>query len=546
MPSSSPANTPANPAVTIRPVAQLHLLGTHSEVHCEQSEGAPNPVPETTDLVKMLEVSRVVATGELNQRTRGKLGQFMSPAAVAMLMSEMLDDFGSEVRILDPGAGTGSLSVAAVMRAVQSTPRPSRIEVVAYEVSEVLAGHLKTNLEAARGYAYANGVELNWEVRIADFIAHGAELLDAGDAGKFTHVITNPPYRKINSKSPERALLRRIGLETSNLYTGFAALAVLLAAPGARFVMITPRSFANGPYFRPFREFFLDRVALRRIHIFEKRNLAFADDDVLQENVIVAAVVGRQLDVSAQITLSQSSGHPDETPTHRPVPYGRVVVPDDQNRFLRLELDDAAYRVAEAMRSLPCTLEDLGLKVSTGRVVDFRAREALRPDPEDDTVPLIYPCHMHAGGITWPVVGKKPNALVRDKTTASLLVPAGTYVLIKRFTSKEEPRRIVASICGDIDGAAQLAFENHLNYFHMKGHGIEPVLARGLALYLNSTFADQAFRMWSGHTQVNATDLRVFRYPSLTTLDAMGRTYRTKMPNQERVDAVLDELVLTR
>lgn len=50
---------------------------------------------------------------------------------------------------------------------------------------------------------------------------------------------------------------------------------------------IIPRSFCNGPYYRPFREFVLKHAAIRHMHLFESRNKAFKDDDVLQENIII-------------------------------------------------------------------------------------------------------------------------------------------------------------------------------------------------------------------------------------------------------------------
>jgi hypothetical protein len=40
--------------------------------------------------------------------------------------------------------------------------------------------------------------------------------------------------------------------------------------------------------------------------------------------------------------------------------------------------------------------------------------------------------------------------------------------------------------------------------------------------YLNSSFVDNFFRQFSGHTQVNASDLRKIPYPSLEFLSEMG------------------------
>ena len=71
-------------------------------------------------------------------------------------------------------------------------------------------------------------------------------------------------------------------------------------------VAICPRSFCNGPYFKPFREQFLDLMSLRRLHVFESRSAAFQRDKVLQENIIVHAV--RSPEKPQSVIISTSSG----------------------------------------------------------------------------------------------------------------------------------------------------------------------------------------------------------------------------------------------
>ncbi len=75
---------------------------------------------------------------------------------------------------------------------------------------------------------------------------------------------------------------------------------------------------------------------------------------------------------------------------------------------------------------------------------------------------------------------------------------------------------------GALSNAPVLGFENHLNLFHEKKHGLPQVLAHGLAVYLNSTAIDEQFRRFSGHTQVNATDLKLLKYPSRDDLMELG------------------------
>jgi adenine-specific DNA-methyltransferase len=149
---------------------------------------------------------------------------------------------------------------------------------------------------------------------------------------------------------------------------------------------------------------------------------------------------------------------------------------------------------------------------------------------EDGCVPLIYPAHFSNGAIAWPKSSaRKPNAILNVQATARSLVPDGNYVLVKRFTAKEERRRIVAvTLQSKSLGSERIGLENHLNYFHQDGNGLPLEVARGLSLFLNSSAVDAYFRRFSGHTQVNATDLRNMRYPSRESLGKAGRRVGAK------------------
>jgi adenine-specific DNA-methyltransferase len=183
-------------------------------------------------------------------------------------------------------------------------------------------------------------------------------------------------------------------------------------------------------------------------------------------------------------------------------------------------------------------LDEIGLEVSTGPVVDFRLKDFLRESPDASTAPLLYPAHFANGDMEWPRQSKKPNAVIDNAETRKWLYPKGFYTIVRRFSSKEEPRRIVAHVVDP--GAFQsdmIGFENHLNVFHSGKRGIGADVARGLAVFLNSTPVDAYFRRFSGHTQVNATDLRFLRYPELLELEEMGRWAQTQgRLTQEMID----------
>jgi adenine-specific DNA-methyltransferase len=115
-------------------------------------------------------------------------------------------------------------------------------------------------------------------------------------------------------------------------------------------------------------------------------------------------------------------------------------------------------------------------------------------------------------------------------------------LLTKRFTSKEERRRVVAYLFDPANVKAEwIGFENHLNYFHCNGKGLDKQLALGLYAYLNSTVVDQYFRSFSGHTQVNATDLRRLAYPDRATLEALGNKLRRLDLPQSEIDLLVTE-----
>ena len=111
---------------------------------------------------------------------------------------------------------------------------------------------------------------------------------------------------------------------------------------------------------------------------------------------------------------------------------------------------------------------------------------------------------------------------------------------VKRFSAKEEKRRLVASIVTPEDFKDEkTAFENHLNVFMQNKHGLDRHIAYGLTAWLNTTWLDGRFRLFSGHTQVNATDLRNLPYPTARQLSDMGRMLEAEREwSQESFDRI--------
>ncbi len=460
-------------------------------------------------------------------------------------MASLFGPLPDVVRLLDAGAGAGALTAAFVARLCGRKDGVRAVAATLFELDPLIQDALSKTMQDCERRCAQAGIRFTFKVHKTDFIwemaTQVAKDLFSTPPPAFDAAIANPPYRKIGVDSPERRHLRHAGIETSNLYTGFIALIQRLLVPGGQLVGITPRSFCNGPYFRNFRDDFLDNVEVHRLHVFESRDAAFRDDSVLQENIIFHAVIGRKQ--PGEIIISSSSGENGDVVARKKVSFDEIVHPHDKEKFIHIPSASGHAAAKKAMDGLHSSLASLGLSVSTGRVVDFRLKSALRQEPEQGTVPLLYPCHFNSGTVHWPKPeSRKPNAILNNDETRPWLVPSGVYLLTKRFTSKEERRRLVACLFDpEVVPAEWLGFENHLNYFHSNGHGLNRRLASGLFAFLNSTVVDQYFRRFSGHTQVNATDLRALAYPDRQTLQVMGTEIKSLDLTQNEIDALVEK-----
>lgn len=501
---------------------------------------------ETFGALQRAESLRREATDRLDPKTRSALGQFMTPGPVASFMAGLFGQAQEDdIRLLDAGAGVGSLTAAFVVEVCRREHRPRKITATLYEPEPILVDYLRATLEECRRECAQAGIEFSVDLKQEDFIVAAVDLLrgalfQSKAPAVFTHTILNPPYKKVQSISEHRKLLSSVGVETSNLYTAFLALALLLLEPGGEMVSITPRSFCNGPYFRPFRELLFSSMRLRRVHVFEARDRAFQDDDVLQENIILHAVKGGE---PAPVLVSSSLDQSFDGMTVRECALDRLVRPDDPHSVLHVTTSTMDEHVLSRLGTFKHSLKDLGVEVSTGPVVDFRLRDYIRDEPGPDTVPLIYPLHFVGQRVAWPKTdARKPDFIEDAGEVRKWLMPNGYYTVVRRLSSKEERRRIVAALYDPSQVKGEwIGFENHLNVLHSEQAGLAPELARGLTAYLNSSLVDAYFRQFNGHTQVNATDLRVLPYPSREELVVLGACMADgQTPTQERIDTMLE------
>lgn len=483
--------------------------------------------------MEKLESTRIDRISLTNFQHKSEFGQYLTPVRIAEYMAELLISNlpvfdNAAISILDPGAGTGILSCVLADKLLKKQPTIS-IDLTAYEIDSSIMGDLDTN--------YHQFESQNCKVQVFqdDFIKTASEYCLFNHPGKYDLVIMNPPYKKIAVNSQERAYLRSAGIETVNLYSGFVGLACKLLNDNGLVAAIIPRSFCNGLYYAPFRKLILSLCNIKHIHIFESRKEAFIEESVLQENIII--LLQKKANPEQHITISYSTDRLFSDYKEVRYPSSEIVDDSAGHNFIAIPNEKPQLFPEKKVNS---SLKEIGLTISTGPIVDFRMRDALRFEPVPGAVPLIYPQNLKTHTCIWPLIGKKPTSIMlAPEEFEKLAFPVGYYVLIKRFSSKEEKRRVwVTLLTPDQIKSERFTMENHVNFIHRNRKGLAETLAMGLFVYLSSEYFDNKFRAISGSTQVNSTDLRNMPFPSSEKLEALGIQYI-----KQGKSAVFDDLL---
>ncbi len=379
----------------------------------------------------------------------------------------------------------------------------------------------------------AHGHVMTYEIHAKDFIldaaatSFGAPSLfaDCSHFSDFDAVIMNPPYFKVTKSSPYARVMEDVVHGQPNIYAFFLAAAAQMLKPGGELIAITPRSFCNGLYFRGFRHWFFEKMALDRLHLFESRKQAF--QDVLQESLITAS--HRLGSPSSTVTISTSRGLNLHAMDQTVLPTAQVIDDSCGHANIRIPTSPEDLAIAEVVESWPHRFCELGLRISTGPVVTFRATEFLLMEPNGkSTAPLLSVFNVKPFQTEWPSPNKKhPSAFKVCADSQSLLLPTLNYVLLRRFSAKEEHRRLTASflIASDFSHSF-VALENHLNYVYHADRELTADETYGLTALFNSALLDRYFRIISGNTQVNATEIRSMHFPSLRAAAKIGRSVR--------------------
>lgn len=459
---------------------------------------------------------------QMPKELRKQYGQFFTSMETARYMASLftLPEGKEDIYILDAGAGSGILTVALLERFSRMTDKRMTLHVTCYENDPCIRPLLQENLDMATKRSPHKVVS---EIRTDNYITSQGDgfnhaLFSNGDAQKYDFIIENPPYKKIGKDAPEALAMPEVCYGAPNLYFLFVAMGIYNLRDDAEMVCITPRSWTSGAYFENFRKYLFRHCALTHVHLFDSRDKVFDKESVLQETMIMR--LKKTHEVPERITVSSTASNGDFANISRmEVPYSVVV--SGKKNYVHLVTRQEEIGVLNTLNRFRYTLADLGLKMKTGLVVDFRSRELLCNERIENSVPLIYSHHIKEGRIRFPQ-GKENEYLLNGKK--SLIQANKNYLFVKRFTAKEEPRRLQCGIYLKryLSDFPFISSQNKVNFIDGLQEMSECVVY-GLYVIFNSTMYDIYYRILNGSTQVNSSEINTMPMPSMEGIERMGK-----------------------
>ena len=452
---------------------------------------------------------------------RKKMGQFFTSKETATFMAGLLiiPQGKKIVSVLDPGAGSGILT-AAIIDVLNEIPEIKTIYLTCYENNQDIVGLLRENLEWIKK---SSPKEIIYELIHDNYILSQSD--DYNDTfyakpnpPRYDLIIANPPYMKLSKDAPEALAMQDICYGAPNLYFLFAAMSAFNLKENGEMVYIVPRSWTSGAYFRKFRSKFFEEMSLEHIHLFESRDKVFEIESVLQETMIFKAKKTKEKSNQIRITTTKSNSD-FENKTVYQAPYAMVV--NGLENYVYLVTGEEEVNTLKKLNHWNMTLPQIGLRMKTGLTVDFRNKESLRDRAEQGAVPLFYSQHIQAGKVVFPI--GKDNEYIHTNQRG-LLQKNTNYLFVKRFTAKEEHRRLQCGVYLSEKNPeyTEISTQNKINFIE----GLEELskcTVYGLYVLFNSTLYDVYYRILNGSTQVNSTEINSMPVPPIKIIESMGR-----------------------
>ncbi len=473
-----------------------------------------------------------------------RLGRLFTKKDTARLMADMLtiDPDKTVYTILDPGAGTGILSAAVVEKICTSSKECKQIFLTCYENNPIFLPMLEDNLERIRkkcrhDYDVKLFVTIYPENYLTDAKKHYTVTFFDVIPDKYDIVICNPPTELCEKGSPDAMGVGGISqLKLSRAFL-FAKLAKSHLEENGELVIILPTTYASATALAPIREEMHTSLSIKAIHLFIGTQKNRARAVPLKKNFIIA-YKNAEKNNTIRITTSKDDG---KLITALPeLAYSFVVSEGGGSLTLPKSVEDT--NIVKYISSFPETLTTLGLKMSTGLVVDSKCEGLLFSEPHEGTIPLLRLSTLRRGQVEFPQpISKQYLAPV----SPSLLQKNKNMILIKRVPAKSDTRFVNAGvhIAAKLADSKYISTHNKLNFIDTinKHEEMSVRLAYGLFALLNSTIYDRYISIISKSKQINSKEMRSLPLPPRNIIENMGmRLMTSRQTSVEVCDAIVN------
>jgi len=356
-------------------------------------------------------------------------------------------------------------------------------------------------------------------------IVHHADALTMASRffGHYDYVIGNPPYGKLRRHDVPHERYHDIISGAPNLYQLFYKLAFLLARENAFVHLITPTGFIGGMYFKALRSYIENHATAISFSFFQHRKNIF---DGVQQELVISLFRKRiytRKTVIHSITVNQKGDlSVSNVGSVRLNKQGPWALPKTREELI----------TAKLFLSRRYMLPSIGYVVHTGYVVLHRSNGCLSNRKGKGSRPMIWSDAIQEDGFQ-PDIAYSRGRLKwyrSDSSTGLIKEPA---VLIKRTSSKEQPRRIHAVLVDQsyIDKHGGFFAENHVNVLKAAD---DPCVDLGTILRLLKTrIVDQLFRCISGTVTVSSTELCQLPMPSPAALRVFAKNTRNTLDTDQ-------------
>jgi len=477
-------------------------------------------------------------------------GQFFTSKSISDFMGNLAQPKSSEISILDPGCGTAILSCSLIEKLIQYG-KVARIYLTLYETDGRIIKELRKVVLFLKDWLVEKGIELDVKIEQTDFVLSNSGVFAINTLfgnqifETYDYIISNPPYFKITKSDIRAKVANELVYGQPNIYSIIMGLSAKLLKPAGELIFITPRSFAAGNYFKAFRNSFFNEVSITNIHIFESRNKMFKKDNVLQENIIIRASKEESSTIKVTVSTCEKDLRQPKVSIYK---TNELIDLNSKEKTLFIPSNAYEAKTIKTFSQWHNSLSDYNIQISTGPVVAFRCKDYLVNDFNSDKnlAKLIWLHNVKEMEFVFPLKkGTKQSYIIDSTESRKVLLKNKNYILIRRFSSKEDKNRLICSpYFASNSEFGRIGIENHLNYVYRPNGELSEEEIWGISALFSSKLFDTYFRTFNGNTQVGASELKQINIPPLDKIIKIGGVVKKMVhPSKIEIESIINNVL---